>query len=220
MTGSIGLRARKKAQTRQHIANIAAGLFAQRDYDAVAMIEVARAADVSEQTVYNYFPAKQDLVLDQADQIRSWYDEAVRGCARSASPARALEPLVMADIDRYRGCDLDEARGQFLAQSVASATLRRFTLEERERQTLTVAEAIVATTPGVLPLMAHAYAAALIAVIQAVHDRIGTSVLNRSEQQPTADGLQATAREAFGQLARAFATVALDPIAAAGEPTP
>jgi len=57
-----GLRERKKEQTRQHIAETARRLFADRGFDRVRVAEVAIAADVSEQTVFNYFPTKEDLV--------------------------------------------------------------------------------------------------------------------------------------------------------------
>jgi AcrR family transcriptional regulator len=58
----LGLRERKKRRTRELIAETARGLFAARGFDRVAVAEVARAAEVSEQTVFNYFPTKEDLV--------------------------------------------------------------------------------------------------------------------------------------------------------------
>jgi AcrR family transcriptional regulator len=61
-----GLRERKKRQARQHIAETAAALFLERGFDAVTMTEIAQAADVSVNTVYNYFPAKEDLFLERA----------------------------------------------------------------------------------------------------------------------------------------------------------
>ena len=47
------LRVRKKIQTRQRIADAAATLFATKGFDAVTVAEIARLAEVSEQTVYN-----------------------------------------------------------------------------------------------------------------------------------------------------------------------
>jgi AcrR family transcriptional regulator len=58
-----GLRARKKRAAREAIATTARRLFAERGYDAVTVAEVAAAADVSEKTVFNYFPTKEDLAF-------------------------------------------------------------------------------------------------------------------------------------------------------------
>jgi AcrR family transcriptional regulator len=60
---AVGLRERKKQQTRQHIAETARALFVERGFEAVTVAEIARAADVSQQTVFNYFPTKEDLVF-------------------------------------------------------------------------------------------------------------------------------------------------------------
>jgi AcrR family transcriptional regulator len=58
-----GLRARKKEAARQAIAATARRLFAERGFDAVRVAEVAAAAGVSEKTVFNYFPTKEDLAF-------------------------------------------------------------------------------------------------------------------------------------------------------------
>ena len=62
MDAELGLRERKKLRTRQLIAETAMRLFVERGFDAVPVAAVARAAEVSEATVFNYFPTKEDLV--------------------------------------------------------------------------------------------------------------------------------------------------------------
>jgi len=63
MEGELGLRERKKLRTRQLIAETAQRMFAEYGFDAVPVAAVARAAEVSEATVFNYFPTKEDLVF-------------------------------------------------------------------------------------------------------------------------------------------------------------
>ena len=78
----LGLRERKKQQTRQLIAETARRLFGERGFERVTVAEIARAANVSEQTVFNYFPTKEDLVY--------WRLRVVRGRAAGDDPrARA-----------------------------------------------------------------------------------------------------------------------------------
>jgi AcrR family transcriptional regulator len=60
---SEGLRARKKRAARDGIAATARRIFAERGFDAVTVVEVAAAADVSEKTVFNHFATKEDLVF-------------------------------------------------------------------------------------------------------------------------------------------------------------
>ena len=57
----MGLRERKKEQTRQLIAETARRLFADRGFEQVTVAEVARHAQVAVATVFNYFPTKEDL---------------------------------------------------------------------------------------------------------------------------------------------------------------
>jgi AcrR family transcriptional regulator len=42
-------------------------MFLQRGFDAVRVTEIAAACDVSEKTVFNYFPTKESLILDRWD---------------------------------------------------------------------------------------------------------------------------------------------------------
>jgi AcrR family transcriptional regulator len=63
-----GLRERKKRAAREAIATTARRLFAERGFDAVTVAEVAAAADVSEKTVFNHFPTKEDLAFAGREQ--------------------------------------------------------------------------------------------------------------------------------------------------------
>ena len=85
-----GLRERKKRQTRQHISDMATGLFLERGFDAVTIAEIADAADVSVNTVYNYFPAKEDLFLDRSKGIVERLSRFVRGRDIGESAADAV----------------------------------------------------------------------------------------------------------------------------------
>ncbi|GAA2780173.1 TetR/AcrR family transcriptional regulator [Streptomyces showdoensis] len=85
-----GLRERKKRQTKQRISDIATGLFLERGFTAVTVAEIAEAADVSVNTVYNYFPAKEDLFLDRMEGITHRLARMIRGRDPGESAARAV----------------------------------------------------------------------------------------------------------------------------------
>ncbi|MFD0338602.1 TetR/AcrR family transcriptional regulator [Streptomyces sp. NPDC127117] len=85
-----GLRERKKRQTRQHLSDVATGLFLERGFDAVTIAEIARAADLSVNTVYNYFPTKEDLFLDRGRDVVDRLSRYVRGRDRGESAADAV----------------------------------------------------------------------------------------------------------------------------------
>ena len=66
-----GLRARKKAETKQEIVEAALTLFEKRGYDETTIEDIADAAAVSPRTVFRYFTSKEDLVfMGQDDENR------------------------------------------------------------------------------------------------------------------------------------------------------
>ena len=200
MGQKTGLRERKKAHTRRHIAETAARLFATRGYDDVSMADVAEAAEVSDQTVYNYFPAKQDLVLDRSEEIREQYARTVLERPIWLSPADALRVVARQDIEQYRTADRNAARGEFPALNVSSPTIHRFALEARDQQADAVAAAVVETCPAIHPAVARAHAAALISVFQMITDRIGCGALDGAESQAVADELAQAIEIVFDDL--------------------
>ena len=64
-----GLRERKKHATRSLLSDTATAMFLQRGFDEVRVAEIAEACGVSEKTVYNYFPSKEALLLDEEEQM-------------------------------------------------------------------------------------------------------------------------------------------------------
>lgn len=78
----------------------------------VTIAEVAEAADVSVNTVYNYFPAKEDLFFDRSagivDRLARWVRGRDRGESAVAAVLRELRAEVEAVSPRVglmEGCD-------------------------------------------------------------------------------------------------------------------
>jgi AcrR family transcriptional regulator len=90
-----GLRQRKKAETRQRISDIATGLFTVRGFDNVSVAEIAEAANVAKMTVFNYFPRKEDLMLDRYPELLAAVAAAVRGRGAGESPLSALRRMFL-----------------------------------------------------------------------------------------------------------------------------
>ncbi|MEU6171311.1 helix-turn-helix domain-containing protein [Streptantibioticus parmotrematis] len=89
MTAPPGRRERKKAATRQKIADTALRLFLERGYDAVGIRDVAAEADVAVTTLFSHFASKEALVFEQDDEFE-------RRLTRAVTDRAAHEPLVPA----------------------------------------------------------------------------------------------------------------------------
>jgi AcrR family transcriptional regulator len=95
MTTELGLRERKKQRTRQHIADTAWRLFAQRGFDAVPVSEIASEAEVSEATVFNYFRTKEDLVFHRMEAFEQALVSAIRDRPEGESIVQAFGRFVL-----------------------------------------------------------------------------------------------------------------------------
>src|SRR3954453_5036593 len=123
---ATGLRERKKQQTRELIAETARRLFSERGFEPVTVAEIARAADVSTQTVFNYFPTKEDLVYWR---LESFEDE-----------------LLTAIRDRAPGESVLNAFGRFVREP--RGMLATYDPETRER--LAALTAMIVSSPALL----------------------------------------------------------------------
>jgi AcrR family transcriptional regulator len=204
-----GLRERKKAQTRQAIADAARRLFLDHGFDAVTVAQVAREADVAEKTVFNYFPTKEDLFYGRLEEFEEELLDAIRGRDSGQSIAAAFREFVV------------KRRGVFQLEDDEEATkrLRRINrvitespaLLARERQVFgryaeSLAELIAKETRApegaVEP---RVVASALIDVHRLLIDYVRDRTLAGDSARDVARGVRAQAKRAFAVLERGLA---------------
>jgi len=88
---AAGRRERKKAATRQALADAALKLFLERGYDGVTVTQVADEADVSIATLFKHVPdGKQALIFDDGSERREAILAALRERPVGQSALQAL----------------------------------------------------------------------------------------------------------------------------------
>ena len=198
------LRQRKKQQTRQRIADAAQALFARQGFDQVTVADVAQLADVSEQTVYNYFATKEALVLDEDEAYAAHFVSMVadRPAGMSAIEAVRREALrfLQAMIDRPAS---PHRRGGMPFLIVNSIPVRRAWLAACERHSKAVAEALVADSRDRLsPGAALIIATGLMSVFRLIVDEVGASVTEGDNLTSRMNQLRPQIEEGIDWLAR------------------
>jgi AcrR family transcriptional regulator len=212
MTGT-GLREVKKARTRQFIAETAARLFAERGYENVAVIDVARAAGVAEKTVYNYFPAKEHLLLDQDDDLRDRLVSAIRSRAGGVSPAAAITGVALGLVEGVASMPAEQVRGGLGYLAAVSPAVRRLCLEMTDRHADAIAAALTETTEITDPALAKVRAVALAWVIQTITDETGRRARQGQTPAQITDGLRPVIAAILDDLERWPAAATARPVA-------
>ena len=197
----VGLRERKKARTRRVIADAAARLFAERGYEQVAVSDVAREAEVSEQTVYNYFQTKEQLVTDLHPYFQEELDRRIRTRAHGTSPAAAIRELALDAVDGIRRVPVEQWRGELGYLAAISPSVHRLALEMTDRQANTIADAISDTTP-VTPQIARVQGIALAGVFQIIISESGQRTREGQTQDQIADQLRPAIETVLADLDR------------------
>ncbi|MEU6130324.1 helix-turn-helix domain-containing protein [Saccharopolyspora sp. NPDC047091] len=119
-----GRRERRKARTRAHIAETALELFLARGFAEVTTAEVAEAADVSVTTLFNHFPSKEALVVDEDAEREAALVAAVHDREPGTSVVDALHAYFTA-VREARGGDDGGARfREFRRMILESPSLR------------------------------------------------------------------------------------------------
>ena len=221
----MGLRERKKEQTRQLIAETAWRLFADRGFEQVTVAEVARRAEVAVATVFNYFPTKEDLFYYRLEAFGARLVDAI-------STRAAGEPVLVA-FRRY----LLESGG-LLAQVEAGdpqalERLRTFNrviaaspaLLAREQQAIArTADALAALLAAETGAPAHdlrpqVAANALIGVQRALLDYTRRRILADEEPARLAADVRRLGRRAFALLEHGLGDYAARPARPTQAPT-
>jgi AcrR family transcriptional regulator len=148
-----GLRERKRRLTRHLIADAATAMFASRGFDAVKVSEIADRASVSMKTLYNYFPTKESMVLDDADELIESLAAALRDRPAGMSITDAFVGALEASMYGFGLLD-DELAAHvattFAAMVKQTPTLHAHWLEVQDRLARVAAEQL-ALQAGIAP---------------------------------------------------------------------
>jgi AcrR family transcriptional regulator len=146
MVVTSGRRERKKAATRQRIADTALQLFLERGYEAVGIRDVAAEADVAVTTLFSHFASKEALVFERDDDFEQRLTQAVTG----RTPDEPLIPALRREIQALvRHCTADSATPIWRMIDESSA-LREYEESMRLRHAETLA-ATIAADPDLSP---------------------------------------------------------------------
>jgi AcrR family transcriptional regulator len=203
----VGLREQKKEQTRQRIAETAHRLFGERGFDGVTVAEVARGAEVSEATLFNYFPTKEDLFYSGLEAFGDRLIAAVRD--RPAGALDAVRSIVLeggGQLERIAAGDRAAlASARATARIIASSPV----LRDRERRVLAdIAGELGAVLGPPGDTVARAMANALMGVHSALVDYARQRLLADDRPAAIAADIRTLGRRAFGLLEHGLADYA------------
>ncbi|MEU2026776.1 helix-turn-helix domain-containing protein [Streptomyces sp. NPDC016469] len=140
MTVQSGRRERKKAATRQKIADTALRLFLERGYEAVGIRDIAAEADVAVTTLFTHFASKEALVFEQDADFEHRLAQAVTGRA----PEEPLMPALRREMHAMvRHCTADGA-APLWRMIDGSPSLREYEESMKLRHAESLATAIAA----------------------------------------------------------------------------
>lgn len=198
-----GLRERKKALTRRLIADTAARLFAEHGYEQVSVSDIAREADVADQTVYNYFPTKDQLVTDRDQQVQDRLCALIENRPADATPAAAIRDYVLDSVAAISRIAPDLWRGELGYLAAISPTVHRLALEMTDRQATAFAQAISDST-SIAPEVARLHGIALAAVFQIIIIDAGRRTVEGQSQARIAKEMQPMMARVLDELDRWF----------------
>jgi AcrR family transcriptional regulator len=149
---TLGRRERKKQQMREHIAETARRLFSEGGFDGVTVAEIAAVADVSEQTVYNHFATKEDLVYWRLGT----FEDEMLGTIRDRAPGETVLSAFGRFVRRPRGLlQSDDAEVHERLAALTRTIVESAPLQAREQSIIagytTSLAALLADESGMRP---------------------------------------------------------------------
>jgi AcrR family transcriptional regulator len=176
-----GRRELRRQETRARIVDAAADLFAERGFDAVSVMEIAKRAGVVEKTVFNHFPVKEGLVFDADPPMRAALLDAVRRRPAGESVSAAAGSFVVSAMSML-GAPEAAAGVARMARVIRGSRV----LQVREREILgeltnsladLIAEETGAPRGQVEPwLAAHAVLGLYASLLELARDRVSDGV--------------------------------------------
>lgn len=101
VSDTTSTRAVQKARTRDRIRGAAHEMFAEAGFDAVTIADIAAAAGVSVQTVFNHFTSKEELFFaDRAEWVEG-PARAIRNRPAGMPPKTALRRHLVGNVEDY-----------------------------------------------------------------------------------------------------------------------
>lgn len=191
------LRERKKAETRQRIADIATPMFIERGFDNVTITEIADAAGVSKVTVFNYFPRKEDILFDRFPQVRELLTAAVEGRQPDESPLSALRRLHLDLAEQGHPIGGLQDRYAHFARTVLDAPA----LRARAREAMEEFEAHLAGLLTGIDPHPRLTAALVLAAIRAVYIEHAARILAGEKAAEVTPEYITAIKQAFDTLA-------------------
>jgi AcrR family transcriptional regulator len=98
---ALGLRERKKEQTRQALESAALTLFAEKGFDGTTVDEIAEACDVSQRTFFRYYSTKEDVLFADGDERLEALLAEIVGRPADEQPLRAVQAGFLSTVAEY-----------------------------------------------------------------------------------------------------------------------
>lgn len=213
---TAGLRAWKKERTRTTISDVATGLFMRDGFEAVTLAQIAAAAEVSVKTVFNYFPSKEDLFFDRAEDVIGALVDAIVERGPGVTIVAALHHVL---ADRLAPFDTDgwrplrsperyEGFRRYLATEEASPALRTRRLAIGELWSARLAQLIAQQLGFPAGDPRAAAMAAMVSAAMTLRARtLSAAMAERLSARTVERRVRAVVDECFARLAIAFADI-------------